>query len=280
MKLIADSGGTKTAWRVIDNNGNIVDIVTTGLNPYYRSAEKIKDVIEKDLVIKMKDTKIDEIQFYGAGCSNAEGCDKIRDGLRASFPEATIEVTHDLLGVARALCKQNEGIACILGTGSNSCYYNGREIIKNIPSLGYILGDEGGGSFMGKKMLTDYLRGNIPEYLSKIFYQRFQLEKSDIEKNVYLKDNPIQFLSGFAHFILEFAEEKYMHDLIYNSFTSFLVNCIYKYHNYKDLPLHFIGGVAYNFSEILKELLNKEGLIIGNIVNNPIEELTQYHMSS
>jgi len=278
MVLIADSGGTKTAWRVIEDGKVVNDLETSGLNPYYRSPETIESVISNELSPNIS-SDIAEIYFYGAGCSSVDGCNKIRDGLRTSFPEAQIEVTHDLLGVARALCENKEGIACILGTGSNSCYFDGVKIVKNIPSLGYILGDEGGGSFMGKKLVTDYLRGNMPKELENIFHQKFNLDKSEIEKKVYLQDNPIHFLSGFAPFILEHVKEQYMHDLVSRSFRIFLENCVFKYHNYNHLPLHFVGGVAYNFREFLAEVLTDEGLKVGNIFNNPIEGLTQYHMS-
>ncbi len=278
MILIADSGGTKTAWRVIDKGRIVNDIETKGLNPYYRTPETIINVISNELFPNIS-SNIAEIYFYGAGCSNIEGCNKIRDVLHKTFPEAQIEVTHDLLGVARALCENKEGIACILGTGSNSCHYDGVEIVKNIPSLGYILGDEGGGSFMGKKLVTDYLRGNMPRELADIFHQKFKLGKSEIEKKVYLEDNPMQFLSGFAPFILDHVKEQYMHDLVSSSFRIYLEYSVFKYQNYKRLPIHFVGGVAYNFREILIEVLNDEGLKIGNILNNPIEGLTQYHLS-
>jgi len=273
MILIADSGGTKTAWRLISDTQT--DIQTSGMNPYYHSVSELSSIVKKELSGILTDD-ISYIHFYGAGCSSKESCNKIIDALQISFPKTKINVHHDLLGSARALCKNQRGIVGILGTGSNSCYYDGTNIVKNVPSLGYVLGDEGGGVYMGKLLLSDYLRDKMPEDIRKSM-SVFGMTKSSIEKKIYIDANPIAFLSGFSPFILENIQNEYMNLLVNNTFEKFLNDCLSGYKELNSVPLHFSGSIAFHFQSNLKKLLKKNNLQAGSIVKNPMEGLTKFH---
>jgi len=275
MKLIADSGGTKTAWRNFSGD-SYTDIYTAGMNPYYHSTSLLTSTVREELVPNIQVKEIDQIYFYGAGCSSSESCDKIEQALIANFPQANIYVSHDLLGAARALCQNHSGIIGILGTGSNSCHYDGENIVENVHSLGYILGDEGGGSHMGKLLLSDYLRNRLPESIRKGL-KPFGLSKSSIEKRIYIDSNPIKFLSSFAPFILENIQDEYIKELVENNFSMFISRCLGGYAESRDYPIHFSGSIAFHFQTYLENMLKKNNLRLGSVVKDPMDGLTQYH---
>ena len=253
---------------------------TIGLNPFHKNFEEIKNLIREDLLPQTKGSNVNQIYFYGAGCASEDTCLVLSKALRVSFPNAAIEVNSDLLGAARALCNRQAGIACILGTGSNSCYFDGEKIKHSIPPLGYILGDEGSGTFMGKKLLTDYLREEIPEELAEKLRSEPGMSKMIILEKIYKENPPARYLSGFALFIHENRNEPYMHKLVYNSFSAFMESIIKKYEGFNQIKIHFVGGIAYSFSDILREVTSACGLYIGNIFKNPIESLTNFHLHS
>ncbi len=273
MILIADSGGTKTAWKLLSDT--TADIVTSGMNPYYHSVSALTSIIEKELLTQLPDP-ISSIYFYGAGCSSSESRNKIISSMQPSFPGTDIHVHHDLLGAARALCKNKQGIVGILGTGSNSGYYDGINIVKNVPSLGYVLGDEGGGVHMGKLLLSDYLRSKLPATIHKEM-SIFELTKTIIEKKIYIDPNPIAFLSSFSPFILENIQTEYMNRLVNNTFEKFVNDCLRGYKELNSVPLHFSGSIAYHFKSNLKNVLDKSNLLVGSIVKNPMIGLTEFH---
>ncbi len=275
MILIADSGGSKTDWRVIDKNGIVDQARTSGLNPFYKSREAIAQEIES--LQSNISNEIDHIYFYGAGCSTEHNCNVITNTLSPLFPKATISVDHDLIGAARALCNREPGIACILGTGANSCLYDGNSITNNIPSLGYILGDEGGGSHLGKTLLADFVRDEIPAHLKDALINQFNISREMIVENVYLKPNAIQFLAGFAKFIYNNIEEPYFHDMIYHGFEIFFEKNIIKYPDYKVYKVHFCGAVAFYFNSLLRKVAADKGITVGNIIESPIAGLSVYH---
>tara|TARA_A100000171_G_scaffold46790_1_gene52006 strand:- start:1185 stop:2021 length:837 start_codon:yes stop_codon:yes gene_type:complete len=273
--LIADSGFTKTDWRLISANGSIEQARTMGINPYYQTEEEILLVIQ-DLHSQLPD-KVDEIYFYGTGCSSGTNRDKIAKLLNRYYQEAKIDVNHDLLAAARSLCGDEKGIACIIGTGTNSCLYDGSKIISNVPSLGWAIADEGGGTYLGKTLVTDYYRKDMPEHLRVIFKERFGLNKDAFLTAIYQEPMPGRFLASFAKFINEHISEPYMYKLVYDAFTTFIIKNVVKYEGYKEVPVHFTGSVAYYFNNILRKVAVDQGIYIKHITEHPIAGLTLFH---
>ena len=273
--LIADSGFTKTDWRVIDEKGDITQAKTEGINPYYQSeAEMLKEI--QNLHNQVPD-KVDRIYYYGTGCSSGHNRDKIASLLQRYYPHAEIDVNHDLLAAARSLCGDQPGIACIIGTGTNSCLYDGKKIISNVPSLGWAIADEGGGTYLGKVLVTDYYRKDMPKHLRVIFKERFELTKDGFLSKIYQEPMPGRFLASFAKFINEHIKEPYMYELVTNAFGTFIKKNVAKYEGYKELPVHFTGSVAYHFSSLLRKVAVAEGIHVKHISEHPIAGLTLFH---
>lgn len=273
--LIADSGFTKTDWRLIGADGKIEQARTAGINPYYQTEEEILLVIQ-DLHSQLPD-RIDEIYFYGTGCSSGTNRDKIARLLNRYYQDAKIDVNHDLLAAARSLCGEEKGIACIIGTGTNSCLYDGSKIISNVPSLGWAIADEGGGTYLGKTLVTDYYRKDMPEHLRVIFKERFGLNKDAFLTAIYQEPMPGRFLASFAKFINEHISDPYMYKLVYDAFTTFITKNVVKYEGYKEVPVHFTGSVAYYFNNILRKVAVDQGIYIKHITEHPIAGLTLFH---
>ncbi|NCC99654.1 MAG: ATPase [Bacteroidia bacterium] len=276
MKLIADSGSTKTSWVLTEKSNIIQQITTDGINPYYQDENKICETINEQLFTKIESINIDEIYFYGAGCASPEKNKMIADALGRFFPTSVIAINSDLLGAARSLCGNNAGIAAILGTGSNSCFFSQDEIVKNVSPLGFILGDEGSGAVLGKKIIGDFLKNQMPKDLSRLFASTYNIDTMTTLDRVYKKPFPNRYLASFVPFMSEHKSNKYVYNLIYDSFTEFIVRNIKQY-DYQKYPIHFTGSVAYNFKEILSEVVRKQNMKLGNITQNPIEGLVQFH---
>jgi N-acetylglucosamine kinase-like BadF-type ATPase len=277
MILIAESGATKTDWRILDDQGGIKQAISEGLNPYQQSFESIRDKIKTEILPQVDEEDISRIYFYGAGCATEEGRNVISKALKDSFALAEIEVNTDILAAARGLCGHEEGIACILGTGSNSCFYNGREIVENVPPLGFIIADEGSGAYMGKTLIADFLRKDMPEELREKFMERYNLDRTKILDKVYNQERAGKYLAGFTKFIYDNIKESYMHKLVYESFNEFFTRNILKYDNYQNYKVHFTGGVAFYFNEILRKVASDQGVLLQKITENPIAGLTLYH---
>ena len=277
MILIADSGSTKTDWRLMNGSQEISQIKTKGFNPYYQGMDEMVNEIKSALVPALDQSDISTIFFYGAGCSTPERQMNISSALSPFFKETEIFVQSDLIGAARALSGNQPGIVCILGTGSGSCQYDGINIIKNIPSLGFVLGDEGSGAWLGKKMVTDYLRGHMPKKCIETINQKLHIDKEIILEHVNHKPMPSRYLAGFAKFISENIDQTYFYQLMFDSFTSFAKNYIIRYSNYTELKCHFVGSVAFHNQEILEHVAKYTGFRIGNIIKSPIDGLTLYH---
>jgi len=273
--LIADSGFTKTDWRLIGADGSIEQARTMGINPYYQTKEEILLVIQ-DLHSQLPD-RVDEIYFYGTGCSSGTNRDKIAKLLQRYYKDAKIDVNHDLLAAARSLCGDEKGIACIIGTGTNSCLYDGNKIISNVPSLGWAIADEGGGTYLGKTLVTDYYRKDMPEHLRVIFKDRFGLNKDAFLTAIYQEPMPGRFLASFAKFINEHISDPYMYKLVYDAFTIFITKNVSKYEGFKEVPVHFTGSVAYYFNNILRKVAVDQGIYIKHITEHPIAGLTLFH---
>ena len=277
MILIADSGGSKTDWRLVQKDGSIGQASAPGFNPYYQPIDDLKKNVQEILLPKINEESVSKIYFYGAGVSSLKNQLTIKSAFLEFFPEAQIEIGWDLLAAARALCGHEPGIACIMGTGSNSCLYDGTKIVDNVANLGWILADEGSGANIGKKFLVDYLRKQMPEKLSAQFHQRFPLSREEFLEKVYQQEKPSAFLASFAKFIFQHLDEPYCYKLIYDSFSEFYENNVMQYENYKKLKVHFTGSIAFYFSDILRQVANDKGITVKNILEGPIAGLTLFH---
>lgn len=276
--LIADSGSTKTNWLLIENDGKINKYRTEGINPVVGDSSIISHTISKSFAPKLNGTSIDKIFFYGAGCTQAKK-DVVEKALAKVFPDAEIEVQSDVLAAARALCGYKEGIACIIGTGSNSCLYNGKDIVRNISPLGYILGDESSGAVLGKNLIGNILKKQLPEEICHAFFEETKLTEEEIIDRVYRKPMPNRFLASLMPFIKNHHDNSQIAEFLVSNFRLFLRRNVYPYGR-PDLEVHFIGGVAYNFREELKVAMNIEHLKMGNVELSPQNGLLAYHNTS
>ncbi len=276
IKLIADSGSTKAEWCLLDGKKKRI-FYTQGLSPYFLTSEQIQHIIEQELQTKMKQAVPDEIFFYGTGCSSPDNKKSVKKALHKVFPKAAISVDHDLMGAAKALCGKEKGIACILGTGSNSCFYNGKKIVKNSRGLGYVLGDEGSGAYLGKKVIQYFLYNTFDEDLMDRFAARFKTNSYEILEAVYQKPLPNRYLASFAIFLAENRGHYMVENIIEDGFNDFFFNHIYKYRESWTLPINFIGSVAFGFKDVLKEMCASYELQLGKVLQKPMDGLIKYH---
>lgn len=279
MILIADSGGSKIDWRLVKKDGTIGQANSPGFNPYYQSVDDLVRSVNETLLPQTTNAgeAVEKIFYYGAGVSSEKNQEIVRKTLAKFFPQADIEIGWDLLAAARALCGREPGIACIIGTGSNSCLYNGQNIIGNVANLGWILADEGSGANIGKKFLVDYLREQMPEKLAEQFRARFPFSREEFLEKIYQQEKPSAFLGSFTKFIFQHLKEPYCYKLVYDSFSEFYENNVMKYPDYHNLKVHFTGSVAFYFSNILRQVANDKGITVKNILEGPIAGLTLYH---
>jgi glucosamine kinase len=276
IQLIADSGSTKCEWCLI-NNGKKKTILTQGISPYFLDASQIIALLQKELLPKLKQIEINNLYYYGTGLTNANNVKIVQQALKKLFPTAKIEINHDLLAAARALCGNQKGIACILGTGSNSCYFNGKKIIKNSPGLGYVLGDEGSGAYLGKKVLQYYLYNTFDEDLMNRFDKQFNTNKTEILDSVYKKPLANRYLAGFNNFLVENRGHYMIENIIEDGLNDFFFTHLYKYKESWTLPINFVGSVAHGYKDVLKELCNFYELELGIILKKPMEGLINFH---
>ena len=276
--LIADSGSTKTDWICLTGSDESmqIEIQTVGLNPFHVSDNEIRGVLAHDVLPQLGDTKVDAVYFYGSGVRpEVEG--RVEGLLRESFPDAqTVEAHSDLLGACRALCGDKAGIACILGTGANSCIYDGKIILHNTPALGYILGDEGSGAVLGKHLLHDLYTGVLPHNLRITFEKEMGLELSEIINKVYREPQANRFLASLSEFIHRHLDEEGIRQLVYNTFSDFVNYHISRYGR-RDLPLSFVGSIAYYYQEQLQLIVQMLGYPMGTILKSPLQGLVAYH---
>ena len=277
MILVADSGSSKTDWVLIDNNKQHTLYNSIGLNPYFTDSAKVAEVV-KSILPKEFLHEIDNVFFYGAGCANSEKSDIIKSGIQLVIKDAKVYVESDLLGAARALFKNNKGIAVILGTGSNAGFYNGKNISKTFGSFGYILGDEGSGAYLGLGLLKSYLNHEIPETISQKLELQYKLSKTEILENVYKKPFPNRYLAGFTKFLKENIDDEFIYTLIYNSFLIFFIQQIGKYDKNETGHIRFTGSVAFYFKEILQKVASHLNYKVDVILEKPIDELVKYHI--
>lgn len=278
MILIADCGSTKIDWCVLNGNKLEKQFFTTGINALLMPEEQICETLAKELVPEAQGFDIEEVYYYGAGCLSEGICSNVSRAIAANIPTAkTISVNSDLLAAARALCGKDAGIACIMGTGSNSCYYDGKQIVDNVSPLGYILGDEGSGAVLGKLLVGDVLKKQLPEELCEKFLKEYDLDRMKIIENVYKKPAANRFLASLSPFLIKNIEEPAIHRLVLNAFKAFFVRNIENYSNYKSLEVSFVGSVAYYYQEVLKEAAAALDIKVGTIIKSPMEGLLKYH---
>ena len=274
--LIADSGSTKTQWCLLTGNKKKM-ISTQGISPYFLNDETLGKILSDELLPQTGKIEIDEIFYYGTGCSNLFNISLVKRGLKKIYPGAAIKVDHDLLGAAKALCGDEKGIACILGTGSNSCYYNGKKIVKNSPGLGFILGDEGSGTYLGKKVLQYYLYNTFDAELMDKFKNKYPQTNSEILDNVYKTALPNRYLAGFVTFLIENRGHFMIENIIEDSINDFFFNHVYKYRESWTMPINFVGSVAYGFKDVLAEMCKDYELKLGKVIKSPMDGLIKYH---
>ncbi len=275
MILIADSGSTKTNWCIVENGQLVQQIFTKGTNPFFQTQDEISNEIEEALLPRLNDYNIESVFFYGAGCAFPEKIEIVRLAIFKHI-KATIEVGSDLLAAARALCGDQPGIACILGTGSNSCFYDGKEIVDNVSPLGYILGDEGSGAVLGRLLVGDCLKNQLSPELKDKFMEQFQLTPAIILERVYKEPFPNRFLARLSPFLAQNIESPEVHRLVLNGFKSFFTRNVMQY-DYQNQKVHFIGSVAHYYKEILAEAADQLHLQLGTILQSPMDGLIAYH---
>ena len=277
--LLADSGSTKTHWRLLAEAGS-QDYFTQGINPYYQSEESILQTLRQELLPQIGDIPLAEIYFYGAGCSLPDKQNIVHKALQNIWPSSQLAISHDMLAAARAACLREEGIACILGTGANACYYDGQEIALQVENFGFWLGDEGSGGHIGKALLQAFLHKQMPEQLQKAFVEAFPaLDTAYILEKAYRQPFPNRFFASFAPFIVQHLEIPFCRNLVAQSFRDFLYLYVAQIPQHHRLPIHFVGSVASVFEAILKEVLTEAKMKAGFIFKSPMERLTLYHQT-
>ncbi|MBC6989096.1 MULTISPECIES: N-acetylglucosamine kinase [Hymenobacter] len=277
MILIADGGSTKSNWCQLDDAGNRVYFNTEGYNPDFISTEGIAASLDKNLPDTLPREQVKEVFYYGAGVSSAAKAEEVAKAMRQIFPQAEVHVDHDLLAAAHALLGTQPGFAAILGTGTNSCLYDGKKVTMNVDSLGYFLGDEGSGSFIGKRLLRDYLRNLLPDGLQDIFKETYKLNREEILDKLYNQPLPNRFLASFAKFAYDNNNISYCRQIVLEGFETFFQNIVAHYPNYQTYTFNCIGSVGYNFRDALAQVAHNHGMEVGKIIRSPIDDLVAYH---
>lgn len=279
MKLIADSGSTNTSWHLITETDNgTAQCTTAGINPYFQTVSEIKQTLDNEFALDKRG--VGSIYFYGAGITDDNKKAELLRALGDFFEIDTIFVESDLMAAARALCGNKEGIAAIIGTGSNSCYYDGKKVVQNVSPLGYILGDEGSGAVLGRTLVSDILKNQFPQSLTKQFFETYKTTKAEILENVYKKPFPNRYLAGYTKFLLNNIHEEVIKNLVIDGFMKFFKRNIEQYPQAKKHKIHFTGSVAFHFSDLLQKAALKQGYKTGTITADPMERLLAFHKKS
>lgn len=277
MILIADSGSTKTEWCLVEKGRSVRQVITSGTNPYFQSHEEIDEEIKKALWPVIESYPVEAVYFYGAGCAFPEKNRVIAEVMQRYLP-VPVEVFSDLMGAARSLCGNEKGIACILGTGSNSCLYDGVEIIRHTPPLGYVLGDEGSGAVLGRQLVSDCLKRRLPDVLCEKFLTEYELTPEIILERVYKQPFPNRFLASLSRFLLENITEQPIYNIVYDNFRSFLIRNVLPYEAHENYPIHCTGSIAYHYRKVLTASAISLHLTIGKVEKTPMPGLITYHV--
>ena len=277
MIIVADSGSSKTDWLIETPEAEPLEFRTAGLNPYFLNEKEIMKIIQSQGKAFVKQApQVSEIYFFGAGCSSPDRREIVSNALSNIFTKAFISVDSDLLGSAYATCGHAKGFCCVLGTGSNISFFDGENINEGKHGLGFVLGDEGSGSYLGKRLVTDFLYGNMPQTISEQFDEKYKIDKEVIIDNVYQKPGANSYLANFARFLGEIRDTEYCSIVVKDGLTDFLNNCVKTYPKYQDYNCHFVGSIAYHFKDELKSLCNANGIHLGKVIQKPIYELLKF----
>ena len=276
MILIADCGSTKTDWVLCEDDEIIASARTQGLNPTHQESEEIFEILSAELTDEFTAHDPQKIYFYGAGCAYDTANDRMRRALEKIFTTKEIHINSDLLAAARALCKHEEGIACILGTGSNSCLFDGEKIVDNTPSLGYILGDEGSGAHLGRQLISDCIKKQLPKKVCDKFFEQYNLDVATILEMTYHSSLPNRWLASFTPFLSENKQVPEINTMLKQCFKLFFQRNTMTYRR-SWLPIHIIGNIGIHFGEEIKETAESLGLSIGNIEESPMNSFIEYH---
>ncbi len=279
MILIADSGSTKCDWALVDEKGKRIDNFNTmGLNPYFHNEDIVEKALKESASITAIADSVKHVFFYGAGSSTVELCAQMQRGLKRIFKQAAILVDHDLLGAAMSTYDGRPGITCILGTGSNSCFFDGQNIYEEVPSLAYILGDESSGSWYGKILLQEYFYKKLPEDLRADFIETYKPDKDAIIKRIYQEPNANVYLASFMKFLGDHHEHPHVRQWIYHGMKHFSSIHIQCFSNFDQVPVHFIGSVGHIFQDILQRVAQEDGWQLGTVIRRPLDGLVEYHV--
>ena len=280
MILIADSGSTKTDWRLLLPEGKIAQATTVGFNPNYQTAEAIQTELTQNLLPQLGVNQPTHIYFYGAGCSTETKCSLVASAILAVFPNSQVQVMSDVVAAARGTCGHTAGIACILGTGSNSCLYDGKTITAQMPCLGFTLGNEGSGSYIGKKLLNLYLNHELPADLQEAFRKQYPQSQAEILNHVYNEPFPNRYIASFAQFLQVRQRHPFVAEMLHQNFTEFFRLTVCKYPAYETLPTHFAGSVAFYFADVLRKAAKSLNIQVGRVLQSPIAGLALYHQEN
>ena len=276
MIVVVDSGSTKADWKMI-NGSEVQSITTMGFNPVFHSEDAIYDELQESYVPEVATEKVQKVYYYGAGCWDNRLKSTVQKAMDRIFEHAEIEVHHDLLGAARATCGHDPGVSCIIGTGSNSCLYDGVDVIDNVTNLGYLLGDEGSGTHLGKRLIRAFFYWEMPKTLHQELESSLQGGKQSILDNVYNGEPPNVYLASFTKFMGDHQNHPFIQRILFDSFEQFIDRHVRKYRNHMSLPIHFIGSVAYYFKQTLSVILDARDMQMGNFIQKPIDELVRFH---
>ncbi len=275
MKLIAESGSTRTEWALVEDNHIVNKVFTEGLNPFFQTRREISRSVRLGLPEFFFKKKLEQVYYYGAGCTSHEKKNIMGASLVAQF-KTPIQVESDLLAAARGLFKCESGIACILGTGSNSCFYDGKIIVKNVKAAGYILGDEGSGAALGKIFLSDALKGLAPQQLTADFYEKLRITPNEAMESVYNRPFPNRFLATISYFLADYLDNEYVYNILVRNLNDFFIRSVCQY-DYKNYPIRFVGSIAYTYSDILRTVASDYGVDLDVIEETPMAGLVEFH---
>ena len=279
MILIGISGSTKCDWRLVEDAKIHKQVSTNGINPFFHSEERIAETIRSAGKLHDHFDDVEVVYVYSAGCGSKSLQSIIKRALSKVIPKAHHYVNHDIVASALATYEGVSSISCILGTGSNSCYFDGDIVRQSTPALDYILGDQGGGSFYGKKLIQAYLYKQLPSHLSQAFSERYSLTKEDILQNLYMKPYANVYLASFMKFIEENKEDDYFQHMLYSGMEEFMDLYVLPFDKHENVKTHFTGAISHIFQDILKDVANTKGIEVGKIIKEPIDELVHYHIN-
>jgi len=278
--LIADSGSTKTDWILLKNCEIVKQVFTIGFNPYFQNKDQISNAIYAQLLPNIAEeiNSVSKIYYYGAGCSNEDNCRIVKQGISAILKVKDIFISHDLLAASRALCLDKPGIAGILGTGSNSCLYDGVTITENVPSVGFMWGDHGSGASIGNRFLTHYFNDQLPQEI-KLDFEKEGHHREEILNNVYKKQMPSKYLASMSVFIGKHKQNEFIQKMLVECFEEFFTYQISKYTNSKNFPINTVGSIGFIYKEFLEIAAKNKGYKLGTIIKSPLEGLVKYHQN-